>query len=95
MFHDTGLEELWIWSLRVKSALFEVDPVARPCLQRNWPCHYFPGFSNSSQIEKLIPLPVKSQVAIDDSPGGSVVPIALGPEQRKPVDCAEALPWDP
>lgn len=35
-------------------------------------------------MEKLSSLPVQAQGLIDDSPGGSAVPIALGAAQRRP-----------
>lgn len=46
-------------------------------------------------MEKLSSLPVQAQGLIDDSPGGSAVPIALGAAQRRPGDHAGALPQNP
>lgn len=87
---DAGLEALWTWSWKVKSASFAVAPAGGPCLGRSWSCHCYPRFSNSSQTENQSPLPVMSSVFIDDSPGVA----AAGAKQRKPVDCVEAWPWN-
>lgn len=93
LVHNTGLEELWRWSFRVKAAVSAVHPVNGPALEEARPVSPFPWIRSSSQTEEGSSLPVQSSVFSDDSPGGSTFPVALGAKQRKPVDCAEALLW--
>ena len=91
---DADLEELWTWSLRVKSASSVVD-------QGDWPAFGETGrvtvsldSGTAAGLRSRVHSQSSPQSSLTTPPGGPAVPIAPGAEQRKPADCAEPRPWN-